>query len=132
MKVAPLVASITAFAFLAAIPALAAPSGNYDGNVGKASLSMDVAVKGGKITKIKSFAWDGLKCGQDKFTGGLSKKVKVSDDSFNSRQPVGGVSVSLKLHLKGHFVNDDKKAKGTLSIKGACSTGKKSWSATAQ
>lgn len=103
----------------------------FQGKIGKkATLSIQVKVSNGKITQIKQFVWDGLKCGNDVFTGGNSKPIKVQNDKFSSSQPTS-VSKKLTLHVSGSFSANHTKAKGTLKITGGCKSGQQSWSAKA-
>lgn len=113
-----------------AVPAIAlAAVPQFEGKAGTAVVSIETKGSGDNIARVKSFSWDGLKCGGDKFTGGTSKSIKVKGGAFKSTQPVGGVEVALKLVLKGKFTAHGTKARGTLKIKGACHTGKVKWSA---
>ncbi len=124
-------AAIVMGTVLAAVPAVAmAGVAQYEGSAGKASVSVQVKRSGNTVKRVKSFSWDGLKCGEDKFTGGTSKSIRVKDGAFKSKQPVGGVDVSLTLRLKGKFTDHATKAHGTLKITGACSTGRVKWHAT--
>jgi hypothetical protein len=120
---------------LAVVPAVAlAAVPQYSGTAQHAKASVSIAVKGSGdgITRVKSFTWDGLKCGGDRFTGGTSKSIKVKDGAFKSTQPVGGVDVALKVRLTGKFTHHGLAAKGTLKISGACKTGKVGWHASFQ
>ena len=128
-RVVGLTISMLVIALTLAVSALASSSVKYSGSVGTASLGLTAKVSSGKIVAVKSFVWDGLKCGSDRFTGGSSEVIKVKNNSFSSTQPVGGVSVPLKMVVTGKFTNG--KASGTLRIKGGCSTGKiaKIWKA---
>jgi hypothetical protein len=130
MNTRAVVVTAAILAALVVIPAIAlAGVPQFEGTAGKASVGIEVKGSGTHITRVKSFGWDALKCGQDRFTGGTSKSIKVKDGAFSSTQPVGGVNVSLKLKLKGKFTAGGTKAKGTLKITGACKTGKVKWSA---
>jgi hypothetical protein len=114
-----------------AVPALASAPARFEGKVGKkAVLSFDAKTNAkGAVKKIEDFAWDGLKCGREGFTGGASKSIVVHKGSFHSTQPVN--VGTLTLHLSGKFNKAYTKASGTLKITGECSTGKKSWSVKA-
>ena len=115
----------------AAVPAVALGA-RFTGSGSGATFGIQTKGSGTHITKIKHFGWDGLKCGQDRFTGGNSKAIKVkSDGTFSSKQLVGGVQVKLTMRLKGHFYSSGTKAKGTLKITGGCNSGKVKWSAKA-
>jgi len=126
-----LVSVVGLLALVAAIPAVALSLTHYEGKVGKrATLGIEARrTAGGKVVKIESLGWDGLRCGTDSFTGGSSKPITVRNHAFHSTQPVGGVTVPLTLIVRGHFANGDRRASGILKITGACTTGKKSWSA---
>src|SRR3954452_9066329 len=122
-------------ALLAAVPAVAlagVPQFSGTAQGGKASIGIEGKGAGDNITRVKNFNWDALKCGGDRFTGGTSKSIKVKDGAFGSKQPVGGVDVPLKVHLKGKFTHHVTAAKGTLKITGACTTGKVKWHASFQ
>jgi hypothetical protein len=111
--------------------AVAGMTEHFQGKAGKATISLDAAGATGKLTKIKDLTWDNLKCGSDVFTGGTSKPIRVKmNRTFASTQPVGGVSVSLKVTVSGTFSASGKSVKGKLSIKGACTTPKTSWHAS--
>src|SRR3954447_2752091 len=118
-------------ALLAVVPAVAlAGVAQFSGTAqgGKASIGIEVKGAGDNITRVKSFNWDALKGGGDRFTGGTSKSIKVKDGAFDSKQAVGGVQVALKVHLKGKFTAHGTKAHGTLKITGGCKSGKVKWS----
>jgi hypothetical protein len=126
-------AAIAISAALAAVPAVAlAGVAQYSGHAGKASIGIEVKRSGNTVQRVKSFQWDGLKCGGDRFTGGTSRSIKVTNGAFKSTQPVSGVEVALKVRLKGKFTAHGTKAHGTLQITGACHTGVIKWSATLQ
>src|SRR3954462_15221753 len=120
------IAILAALTLLPAAAALAAPQ--FSGQNGKTFYSMNVKGSGDHIARVKKFEWDDLKCGGDHFTGGTSKSIKVKDGAFDSKQPVGGVQVALKVHLKGKFTAHGTKAHGTLKITGGCKSGKVKWS----
>lgn len=125
-------AIVATAAAVAAIPAAALAAPQFSGQNGKTFYSLSVKGSGDHITKVKTFEWDGFKCGQDRFTGGTSRPIKVKDGAFDSRQPVSGVQVPLRMHVKGHFTNHGTKAHGTLKITHGCTTGKMKWSVTLQ
>src|SRR3954469_14729514 len=126
-------ALIVSGAFLATVPAVAlAGVPQFSGTAGKASVGIEVKRSGATVKRVKNFSWDGLKCGQDRFTGGTSKWIRVKGGAFRSKQPVSGVDVKLTLRLRGKFTNQGTKAHGTLKITGACQTGKVKWKATLQ
>ena len=90
----------------------------YSATDGKALITF--AVKSGKKEKIVDFAWDGLKCSGDRFTGGIEDPVKIKHDrSFETEQPVDGTDLLAK--LKGTVSKDAKHVYGRLKLKGECS-----------
>src|SRR3954452_2419397 len=126
-------AVIVSSALLATVPAVAlAVVPQYSGTAGKATIGIVVKRSGGAVRRVKSFSWDGLKCGGDKFTGGTSRSIRVKGGAFRSKQPVSGVDVKLTLHLRGKFSNDGSEARGILKITGACQTREIAWKATLQ
>jgi hypothetical protein len=102
---------------------------HFEGKAGKAVFSIDVVRggSGGQVSKVTNLVWDGLKCGSDVFTGGISKPIKVKRNRFSSTQPVNGVSVKLTVMVKGTFTHNSAAAAGTLSIKGVCTTPTTHW-----
>jgi hypothetical protein len=115
-----------------ALPAIALGSKTFfTASDGKASIFMGLKDSGGK-QKIVDFSWDGLKCGSDRFTGGLDDAIKVKNDgSFESEQPVSGTSegVEIDAKLKGQVNQNVAKIAGKLKFTGDCE-GKADFKAT--
>jgi hypothetical protein len=121
-----------AFGALAlAIPALAFGASTHF-VASKPCCGFEAQYRNGKVSKIKGFGWDGLKCGSDVFTAGLDDPIKVKKERFSDKQSVGGVDVSLTAKVQGRFVKHETKVKGTLKITGACETPEVDWSARAE
>jgi hypothetical protein len=111
--------------------AVAGMTEHFEGKAGKAVISLDAkANAAGKAQKITKFVWDSLKCGNDVFTGGTSKAIKVKNGKFKSTQQVAGVSVPLKVTVTGRFSANGASVRGRISIRGGCTTPKTAWHAT--
>ena len=104
-----------------ALPAIALGSKTFfTATNGKKSLFMTLKDSGGE-RKIVDVSWDGLKCDDAKFTGGLDGATKVKNDgSFKSQLPIIGLDEDVDAKFKGQ-VNDRKaKITGTLKFLGDC------------
>lgn len=93
------------------------PKPTYTGKSSGISWSMVVKFgKSGKPVRVTSFGWDGYPCQGDRYTGGNSKSIKVTNGKFSSTQLIGGVNAPFTVH--GTFSADAKKVTGTVKLKG--------------
>jgi hypothetical protein len=117
----------------AAVPALGAGANHYEGR-GTAGLfiGFDVVKKNGQIKKVKNVLWDELRitCNGETahVSGGFEgKSFKVKNGSFSGGANGDGGS---RVTFAGHFIKHNKKAKGTLEVKGNephCGSGTINW-----
>ena len=90
----------------------------YSATDGKALITF--AIKSGKKDKITDFSFDGLKCGGERVAATLEDPVRIkrSDRTFESEQPVVGSDTDLAAKLKGTVSKDATQVKGRLKLIG--------------
>jgi hypothetical protein len=120
----------------AAVPALGSGGKNHYEGKGTAGLfiGFDVVKKNGQIKTVKNVLWDELRItcnGQtDHVSGSFNPPLKVKNGAFS-----GGVDADAggRVTFAGHFIKHNKKAKGTVEVKGStahCGSGTINWTVT--
>ena len=121
---APLIAIALAFP----ATALAATEFTDDSfGQGRGSVSIQAETnQSGEFTKITDLAWERLPCGPNgrPNTGSFPSPIHVSDDHFSGKGslPVGD---GITVRVRGDFVKDGAKIKGTIKATGECDSGGK-------
>lgn len=91
----------------------------FSASHGQRSLGFTLNTTKGKII---GFAWENLRCSDDRVSGGLPDAVKVkSDRSFLSEQSVETIEgVKIDVRLKGTVARDESEVNGKLKFSGEC------------